>query len=128
MNKQKITFRAGNNIAMKVPSHQYDQTVTFYKDIIGLPQIKNEEPKMVFKFGDKKLWIDREKHLSQAEIWLELQCSHLEEAKKYLTSEKIIRRDEVEQLPKDFKGFWITSPSNIIHLITTEGDQDSRGQ
>ena len=118
MTRQHVSFKAGKNIAMKVPSHQYEQTVLFYRDIIGLHQLKNEEPQIVFEFGDKKLWIDKENHLSQAEIWLELTCSDLEEAKKYLASEKIIRRNEIEKLPKDFEGFWISSPSDIIHLIS----------
>jgi len=113
-----IRFKAGQNIAMKVPLHQYEQTVKFYRDIIGLPQIKDEEPQTVFKFGDKKLWIDKENHLSQSEIWLELECKNLEEAKKYLESENIIRRDDVEKLPEGFEGFWIASPGDIIHLIT----------
>ena len=118
MKKRKVTFAAGQNIAMKVPPHQYEQTVTFYRDIIGLPVIKEEEPHIVFKFGDNKLWIDRVNHLSQSEIWLELECNDVKEAKKYLTSENIMRRDEIEKLPEGFEGFWIAGPNNIIHLIS----------
>jgi hypothetical protein len=29
----------------------------------------------------------------------------------------ISKRDEIEPLPPGVKGFWISSPSNIIHLI-----------
>lgn len=39
--------------AMKVPSHEYDQTVKFYRDIIGLSQIKEKKPKIVLEFGDR---------------------------------------------------------------------------
>ncbi|HBR99063.1 MAG TPA: hypothetical protein DD979_17040 [Gammaproteobacteria bacterium] len=28
-------FQAGRNIAMKVPPHQYDATVRFYRDTLG---------------------------------------------------------------------------------------------
>ena len=35
-----MKFTAGNNIAMKVPYHQYEQTVHFYRDIIRLPEKK----------------------------------------------------------------------------------------
>ncbi len=103
---------------MKVPSHQYEQTVQFYRDIIELPQVKDEEPQIVFKFGDKNLWIDKTDQLSQTEIWLELECDDLEEAKIYFKSEDIIRRDEIEKLPEGFEGFWIASPGDIIHLIS----------
>jgi hypothetical protein len=115
---KSVNFNAGKNIAMKVPSHQYEQTVIFYREIIGLPQIKEEEPEIVFKFGDKKLWIDKVQHLSQAEIWLEIECDDINEAKKHFKQHKVNRRDEIEKLPRDFKGFWISSPSDIIHLIS----------
>lgn len=115
---KSINFKAGQNIALKVPSHQYEETVTFYRDIIGLQQIKNEEPEIVFKFGDKKLWIDKVKHLSQAEIWLEIECDDIKGAKKHFKKHGVYRRDEIEKLPLEFNGFWISSPSNIIHLIS----------
>ncbi len=108
---EKIKFKTGKNIAMKVPSHQYNQTVQFYRDIIGLPEIKQEDQQIICKFGDKNLWIDKEKHLSQAEIWLALECEDINEAEKYFKA-------KIEKLPGDFKGFWMTSPCNIIHLIT----------
>jgi hypothetical protein len=115
-----INFKAGQNIAMKVPAHQYEHTVKFYREIIGLPQIKNEEPQIVFKFGDKKLWIDKEKHLSQAEIWLELECDNIDEAKKHFRLNEVSQRDGIEKLPRNFKAFWISSPSDIIHLINEQ--------
>jgi hypothetical protein len=118
INKNRVILKAGKNLAMKVPSHQYEQTVQFYRDIIGLRQIKERKPEIVFKFGDKNLWIDKENHLSQAELWLELECKNIDEAKRYLRRKGVIRRDEIEKLPKHFKGFWITSPSDIIHLIS----------
>jgi predicted enzyme related to lactoylglutathione lyase len=115
---KNIKFKAGKNIAIKVPTHQYEQTVEFYRDIIGLPQIRQEKPQIVFKFGDKNLWIDKQNYLSQAEIWFEIECENINEAKKYFKAKRVVRRDEVEKLPPDFKGFWIASPGDIIHLIT----------
>jgi hypothetical protein len=32
----------------------------------------------------------------------------------------VVRRDEIEPLPEGFKGFWISNPANIIHLISQE--------
>jgi len=55
--------------------------------------------------------------ISQAEIWLEIRTSSIEQAARYLKDCKIVRRDEIERLQGDLKGFWITSPSDIIHLI-----------
>jgi catechol 2,3-dioxygenase-like lactoylglutathione lyase family enzyme len=35
----KVKFAAGRNIAMKVPPHQYEATVGFYRDVLGLKEI-----------------------------------------------------------------------------------------
>lgn len=57
---------------------------------------------------------------SQAEIWLELNTSDVQSAAGYLKSAGIVRRDEIEALPEDFEGFWITSPASIIHLVAKQ--------
>jgi predicted enzyme related to lactoylglutathione lyase len=111
-------FYAGDNIAMKIPSHEYSATVQFYRDVIGLPQIEETLPDIVFKFGDKRLWLDAVGHMSQAEIWLEIQTDDVKAAAEYLNQKDVIRCDKIESLPQGFEGFWITSPANIIHLVS----------
>ena len=55
----KPIFTPGKNIAMKVPIHEFDKTVTFYRDILGFQEIDASSPgdidSVVFKFGDKNL-------------------------------------------------------------------------
>ena len=118
----KPTFKPGKNIAMKVPTHEWEQTVAFYGDILGLTPIAGDgadEPESArFQFGDKILWIDRVDALSQAEIWLEVVADKIDEATVYLEQKGCQRRDEIESLPDDVDGFWVSSPSNIIHLVT----------
>jgi len=118
----KPKFRPGKNIAMKVPAHEYDRTVAFYRDVLGF-KLMDEAPSgemesVAFEFGDKNLWIDRVPSLSQAEIWLEVVTDDIEAASIYLENTPCIRRDEIEPLPKNFKGFWIAGPANIIHLVS----------
>ena len=50
----------------------------FYRDIIGLPLVREEASSVVFEFGDKRLWLDAVGHFSQAEIWLEIQSDDIE--------------------------------------------------
>ena len=116
--KGNVTFEAGSNIAMKIPPHQYDATVRFYRDILRLPQVENDEDSLVFEFGDKRLWLDKVNAMSQAEIWLEVHSENPEKAARYLEEQGVIRRDEIEPLPDNFTGFWITNPAGIIHLVT----------
>ncbi len=117
MENNNLIFIAGKNIAMKVPPHLFVKTVAFYRDIIKLPAIKESEPYEVFEFGDKKLWIDKVDHLSQSEIWLEIECNDIKKAKAYFKNKNIIFREEIEELPKKLKAFWIAGPNDIIHLI-----------
>ena len=119
---KKPPFKAGKNIAIKVPSHEYEKTISFYRDIIGLDEkeVSSLDPheSYSFVFGDKNLWIDKISGISQTEVWFELVTDNCTEAAVYLEAHGIVRRDGIEPLPDDFKGFWVSSPSNIIHLIT----------
>lgn len=114
-------FSGGRNIAIKVPPHQYEATVAFYRDVLGLTLIEDRLPEICFEFGDARLWIDNVAALSQSEIWLELRTDDRAAAIHHLAANGIIRRDEIEPLPESSDGFWIASPSNIIHLVSPPG-------
>jgi predicted enzyme related to lactoylglutathione lyase len=116
-----VEFEPGKNIAMKIPAHEYDSTVRFYREVLRFKEITgngaNDTPR--FEFGDKVLWLDRMPGLSQSEIWLEIVASDINEASKYLAAQGCQRRDEIEPLPSGFNAFWVSSPSNIIHLVSS---------
>jgi hypothetical protein len=107
-------------MALKTPPHEYEATVRYFADIMGLELLESDEPSVVFDFGGKNLRIDKCPGFSQAELWLEILCNDLEAAETLFSSAGVLRRDEIEPLPEGFHGFWITSPSNIIHLISKE--------
>ena len=118
----KPIFEPGRNIAMKVPPHQFEGTVRFYRDVLPLKQVdfSSSDPyeSPGFEFGDKVLWIDKIESMSQAEMWLEIETDDIVEAAKYLEEQKVVRREDIERLPDGFAGFWITSPADIIHLVS----------
>ncbi|MCG8641342.1 MAG: hypothetical protein MI862_16535 [Desulfobacterales bacterium] len=113
-------FEAGKNIAMKVPPHEYEATVAFYRDVIKLVELtpNDEGSTPRFDFGGKILWIDRVEGFSQAEIWLEITSDNPAEAAEHFERNGIVRCDAIEPLPDDFNGFWILGPSNIVHLVS----------
>lgn len=116
----KPEFKAGKNIAVKVPTHEFAKTVAFYHEILGFEQIPgshDDAGSVAFKFGDKNLWIDSCPGISQAEIWLEINTDDIEAASAYLKGRGCVTRNEIEPLPDDLKGFWVSSPANIIHLV-----------
>jgi hypothetical protein len=111
-------FEGGKNIAMKVPPHQYEATVQFYRDLLRLEPISGPGGDAVgFKFGANNLWIDRVPAMSQAEMWLEIVTNDTAEAARVLTDAGIVRCDQIEKLGSDFDGFWISSPAAIVHLV-----------
>jgi len=117
----KPNFSPGKNIAIKVPAHEFEKMVNFYKIVLGLKQKDASSPdefnSVTFEFGDKNLWVDKISGISQAEVWLEIETDNAVEAKKYLKEQGCAIRNEIEPLPPNFNGFWLSSPSNIIHLV-----------
>jgi hypothetical protein len=112
-----VAFVAGRNIAMKVPPHVYDATVRFYREVLRLPEIAALAPAVVFEFGSIRLWIDRVPGISQAETWLEVVANELEAASALLAEAGVVRCDDIEPLPPGFRGFWVSSPASIVHLV-----------
>lgn len=117
-----VQFQPGNNIAIKVPSHQYEEVVKFYQDTLGLPIacVDNIDPfeSTAFEFGSMHLWVDKKPGISQAEIWLEMRTDDAEKAAQYLTRPKCVRCDEIEPLPETLKAFWVANTAGIVHLIS----------
>lgn len=113
-----VQFAAGRNIALKVPPHQHEATVRFYRDVIGLEPLGEHDPATVFRFGSNRLWIDPVAGMSQAEIWLELTTDDPDAAAAHLAAAGVVRCDTIEPLPEGFGGFWISSPAAIVHLVS----------
>lgn len=107
-------------MAMKVPPDSYAQTVSFYRDVIGLEPLADSAGEVGFEFGDMRLWIDKAPAMKQTELWLELRCESPEAAANYLAAAGVARCDEVEALPEGFGGFWVRNPAGVVHLVCTE--------
>ena len=118
----KPEFSAGRNIAMKVPPHLYGATIAFYRDVLGLREIKEHAPSICFEFGSINLWIDRVPGISQAETWLEVVTNDIESASAHLKAANVVRCDEIEPLPQGMQAFWVSSPASIVHLIIKDSE------
>lgn len=109
--KPKLT--PGKNIALKVPLHRWSETVSFYRDRVGLDVVRELEASIGFRFGEMTLWIDRVSHQSQADVWLELFSDDPDGAIDVLASP---RRDELEPLD-DVVGHWTSDPAGTVLLV-----------
>jgi len=110
------SIAGGVNIAMKVPSHQYDDVVDFYRERLGLGEIEGGAD-VSFQFGPNRLWIDRVQQLSQAELWLELVAEDFASAARRLESGGVVRDDAIEPLPATMQAGWFFNPAGIVHLL-----------
>jgi catechol 2,3-dioxygenase-like lactoylglutathione lyase family enzyme len=113
-------FEGGSNIALKLPPHEFDDAVRFYRGVLCLKQLNSYLPSVVFEYGANLLWLDRVDTMTQAELWLELRTPDTAAAAEQLDRHGVVRRDSVETLPEGFDGFWISGPGNIIHLVHGE--------
>ena len=107
----------GLNIAMKVPSHQYEATVAFYRDTLGLEPFTEKPGNVGFIHGPNRLWIDRAESFTQAEVWLELFTPDFPAAADRLGNGGVVRNDAIEDLGEGFRGGWFINPAGIVHMV-----------
>lgn len=122
MTEQGGLFKGGPNIAIKTPPGDYIKTVMFYRDSLGLEVLSEDDGSISFQFGALRLWVDRVDALSQAEVWLEVVANNIESAADRLARDGVRRCDEIERLPLDFDGFWISNPAGIVHLVASPAE------
>lgn len=106
----------GKNIAIKVPLHQWEDTVSFYRDKVGLPVARELDNSTGFNFGSITLWIDRVPQQSQTDVWIELFDENPDAALASLGSPK---RDELEPLT-NVTGHWTSDPAGTVILLRQE--------
>jgi len=112
-----VEIKGGINIAMKVPPHQYEATLAFYRDVVGLEPFDDKAPARGFLLGPNRLWIDEAPGDSQAEVWLELFTPDHRIALGHLEENGVVRCDPIEDLGAGFRGGWVMNPANIVHMV-----------
>lgn len=118
VDETRVGFKGGTNLAIKVPSNQWEETVAFYRDALGMTaEIVKEGALVAFEFGSMTLWLDRTEKMAQAEIWLEVATEDAGEAERHLNGLGINRCSFPGKIGPDFDGFWVTSPTGNVHLV-----------
>lgn len=124
MDFSNVKFTGGINIAVKIPKSKYEQTVSFYKDILKLetaekpishPTISRTHE---VKFGGNILWLDCVDNYTHSEIWMELRTPDVENAVEYLKEHGIETCDELEEIPKE--NHWIMNPAGTVFILDKE--------
>jgi hypothetical protein len=110
-------LEGGINIAMKVPSHQYEAVIAFYRDTIGLVPFTEKPGATGFVYGSNRLWIDEVGNYTQAEVWLELFTPEFGPTAERLVAAGVVRNDAIEDLGEGFRGGWFINPAGVVHLV-----------
>lgn len=122
-------FKAGINIAIKIPKSKYEQTVAFYRDILKLeieekaidhPTVSRTHQ---VRFGHNIIWLDCVDNYTHSETWLQLKVSDVGEAALYLKSKGVETCDEIEELPENMH--WITDPAGTVFNLQQDGREHS---
>lgn len=117
-------FQGGINIAMKIPKAQYEQTLAFYRDLLGW-ELKEEAGEhgptisrsVSVEFGPNKLWLDQVDSFARSDVWLELETDDLDGAASRLADAGIPLQDQIEPLPAGMRAHWIANPAGVMHLL-----------
>lgn len=115
---KRPSFAGGPNVAIKLPLHHFEQALRFYRDTLGLPVSDHDGGSKLVAFGPIRLWLDPCPQFSQTELWLEIVADDTDRAARHLGDAGITRCDAIEKLPDGFRGFWITSPADIVHIVS----------
>jgi hypothetical protein len=116
-----VKFEGGINIAIKIPKSKYDDTVSFYKNILSLQvtekPITNPTVSRTHevKFGNNTIWLDCVDNYTHSETWLELKTPDVPAAIAHLKSNGVNTCDELEKIPED--NHWIMDPSGTVFIV-----------
>jgi hypothetical protein len=119
-----VKFSGGINIAIKIPKSKYDQTVSFYRDVLKLPiaekPIDNPTVSRTHQvsFGPNTVWLDCVDNYTHSEIWLELKTPQVDSATQYLESKGVHPCDELEEIPNEMH--WIMDPGGTVFILSKD--------
>ncbi|MDC8103659.1 hypothetical protein AAEU33_16465 [Chryseobacterium sp. Chry.R1] len=114
-------FEGGVNIAIKIPKNKYEQTISFYKDILKMEieekPIDNPTVSRTHevKFGGNTVWLDCVDNYTHSETWLELNVPDVPAAISHLKNHHVETCDEFEKIPDNMH--WITDPAGTVFII-----------
>lgn len=114
-------FEGGVNIAVKIPKLKYEETVTFYRDILKLEVIEKpiRNPTVSrthqVRFGANIMWLDCVDNYTHSETWLELNVEDVDTATNYLGARGVNTCDELEEIPENMH--WITDPAGTVFIV-----------
>lgn len=118
-------FTGGVNIAIKIPKSKYEETVSFYRDILKFEvqekPINNPTVSRTHevRFGNNTVWLDCVDNYTHSEVWLEIKTADVKIATDHLISKGINTCDELEEIPEDMH--WIMDPAGTVFILSKDG-------
>eukprot|EP00755_Sulcionema_specki_P030223 Sspe_Gene.93873::Locus_66370_Transcript_1_1_Confidence_1.000_Length_540::g.93873::m.93873 len=115
-------FRGSRRFHVRCPTHKYDSTLAFYRDILALSVCHTSKASCEFEWGNNStLCIHSVPCLTHVQMWLELLVDDVSAARAYFESKKRVSfRKEVDSIagltPDEF---CISAQNDLIHIISS---------
>eukprot|EP01064_Diplonema_japonicum_P039610 TRINITY_DN9981_c0_g2_i1.p2 TRINITY_DN9981_c0_g2~~TRINITY_DN9981_c0_g2_i1.p2 ORF type:complete len:363 (+),score=127.25 TRINITY_DN9981_c0_g2_i1:34-1122(+) len=120
-NDAGLVFNGGNSLIIKCPTHKYESTVAFYRDILRLNVEYSSKDTCKLEWSEfMYVWISRTDKLTHPSVWLVVDTNCTVRAKALLEKCEMMR-NEVDQLAEGVDGFWASPVNDMVHLIKGPG-------
>ena len=99
----KENFEGIINIVLRIPEAQFDDMLTFYRDVLGMEMTEVEDDTDVLtsylcQFGTNKLWLEKTDETElKRDIWLELLTDDMERSIYYLEGKGVKVEHEIDE-------------------------------
>eukprot|EP01060_Flectonema_neradi_P003650 TRINITY_DN1235_c1_g3_i1.p1 TRINITY_DN1235_c1_g3~~TRINITY_DN1235_c1_g3_i1.p1 ORF type:complete len:368 (+),score=76.54 TRINITY_DN1235_c1_g3_i1:66-1169(+) len=120
--RETFNVAGSDSIIVRCPSHRYDSTISFYREIMGFHGEYHGKDICKIDWGKGPgtgLWIQKVDRLSHPSIWLVVETNDTELCKNIINSEDNLTMREVEadNIAEGVGGFWVSPECDLIHLV-----------
>ncbi|KAJ9467984.1 hypothetical protein DIPPA_23048 [Diplonema papillatum] len=116
-----VSFTGGSNVIVKCPTHKYDSTVAFYRDILGLTVEASTRDTCKIRWGRKTyLWVLKQDRLAHPCVWLTIEADDVAKAREVVQKREFLR-GEIDPLSEGTASFWVSPLNDMVHLVKPPG-------
>ena len=120
--RENFEVSGSDTIIVRCPSHRYDSTISFYREIMGLHGEYHGKDMCKIEWGKGPgtgLWIQKVDRLTHPSLWLVVDTNDNDLAKNILKSDSRVtmREAEPDNIADGIGGFWVSPECDLVHLV-----------
>ncbi len=114
---EKRGAETAERLEVNLPADAYNEDVAFYRDVIGLPILTQDEYCTVFKCDSIDLQLNRAEELELPNAWMSIHGANQGSAQD---SSPTIPASKAAEIMEDFDGYWVSDLTGLIKLVKSE--------